>query len=57
MLKMNVLQSKVSGISVTSQETNEEVANDGISDYTKISENQLNITFDIDIPYDILIQR
>lgn len=54
MLKMNVLQSKVSGISVTSQETNEEVANDGISDYTKISENQLNITFEIDIPYDIL---
>jgi uncharacterized protein (TIGR02231 family) len=54
MLKMNVLQSKVSGISVTSQESNEEVAYDGISDYTKISENQLNITFEIDIPYDIL---
>lgn len=54
MLMSNVLQSKVSGISVTTQESNEEVANDGISDYTKISENQLNITFEIDIPYDIL---
>jgi uncharacterized protein (TIGR02231 family) len=54
MLKMNVLQGRVSGISVTSQEIHEEVAYDGISDYTKISENQLNITFEIDIPYDIL---
>lgn len=27
---------------------------EGISDYTSIVENQLNITFDIDIPYDIL---
>lgn len=27
---------------------------EGISDYTTIVENQLNITFDIDIPYDIL---
>ncbi|MDR3271990.1 MAG: DUF4139 domain-containing protein [Flavobacteriaceae bacterium] len=26
----------------------------GVSDYTIISDNQLNITFDIDIPYDIL---
>jgi len=54
MLMSNVLQSKVSGISVTTQESNEEVTYDGISDYTKISENQLNITFEIDIPYDIL---
>lgn len=27
---------------------------DGISDYTQINENQLNVSFDIDIPYDIL---
>lgn len=27
---------------------------EGVSDYTTIVENQLNVTFDIDIPYDIL---
>lgn len=27
---------------------------DGLSDYTEINENQLNVSFDIDIPYDIL---
>jgi uncharacterized protein (TIGR02231 family) len=27
---------------------------DGIDDYTSINENQLNVSFDIDIPYDIL---
>ncbi|MGL2962829.1 DUF4139 domain-containing protein [Flavobacterium sp. RSB2_4_14] len=26
----------------------------GMSDYTEVSENQLNVSFDIDIPYDIL---
>ncbi len=28
--------------------------NDGLDDYTSINENQLNVSFDIDIPYDIL---
>ena len=28
--------------------------NEGIDDYTEINENQLNVSFDIDIPYDIL---
>jgi hypothetical protein len=27
---------------------------DGLGDYTEINENQLNVSFDIDIPYDIL---
>ncbi len=29
-------------------------ANSTVSDYTSVSENQLNISFDIDVPYDIL---
>lgn len=37
------LKGKVAGIQVNS-----------ISDYTTINENQLNISFDIDVPYDIL---
>ncbi len=38
------LRGKVSGLQVTSS----------VSDYTMINENQLHISFDIDIPYDIL---
>jgi len=30
------------------------VTKSGLSDYTSVSENQLNISFDIDVPYDIL---
>ena len=32
----------------------DELKGDGVSDYTEINENQLNVSFDIDIPYDIL---
>lgn len=50
----NVIQSlsgKVSGLQI---ESDKEMAASSISDYTTIAENQLNISFDIDIPYDIL---
>jgi uncharacterized protein (TIGR02231 family) len=50
--KQNVIQSlsgKVSGLTI--QEKDEEST---ISAYTTINENQLNVSFDIDIPYDIL---
>ena len=42
-----VITGSVSGIK-------KEKARSSISDYTSISENQLNVSFDIDIPYDIL---
>ena len=48
----NRLQSKVSGIQV--QEDDEMRKDKSISNYTTIQENQLNISFEIDIPYDIL---
>lgn len=34
--------------------TKQSVAESSISDYTIVNENQLNVSFDIDIPYDIL---
>ena len=47
---VNSLQGKVSGISVQADEMEES----SISNYTTVFENQLNVSFDIDIPYDIL---
>ncbi|KOS07271.1 hypothetical protein AM493_15420 [Flavobacterium akiainvivens] len=59
---MNTLQGKVAGVNVEAAEELEEVVvagygirdKQGIDDFTSISENQLAVTFDIDIPYDIL---
>ncbi|NHN27154.1 DUF4139 domain-containing protein [Flavobacterium jejuense] len=51
-LALNSIQSKVSGI--RSDAPVMELQESSISNYTTISENQLNVTFDIDIPYDIL---
>lgn len=48
--KMNTIQGKVSGIKVSADELEES----SVSNYTSINENQLNVSFDIDIPYDIL---
>jgi uncharacterized protein (TIGR02231 family) len=47
----NQLQGRVPGIAVESDVKMEESS---ISNYTNIVENQLNVSFDIDIPYDIL---
>lgn len=53
----NALQGRVAGVQI---ETNGYiaqpimVAESSVSNYTTVSENQLNISFDIDIPYDIL---
>jgi len=48
----NQLQGKASGISVGLDYRMGDVSS--VSNYTTVSENQLNISFDIDIPYDIL---
>jgi hypothetical protein len=48
--KMNTIQGKVSGLEVSADKMEES----SISNYTTVNENQLNISFDIDIPYDIL---
>lgn len=46
-------KSRVAGVAV--QNDNVAIRGDSsVSDYTTVSENQLNISFDIDIPYDIL---
>lgn len=50
----NQLQGKVAGLQVESESIRDERKDNGISDYTTITENQLNISFEIDIPYDIL---
>jgi uncharacterized protein (TIGR02231 family) len=49
---VNQLQGQVSGIQI--EETDDRRKDKSISNYTTIQENQLNISFDIDIPYDIL---
>ena len=48
----NSLQGQVAG--VTYKKDKAELDESSISNYTTINENQLNISFDIDIPYDIL---
>ncbi|WP_395046424.1 DUF4139 domain-containing protein [Flavobacterium sp.] len=50
--KSNQIQSRASGIKVNEAEADMETAS--ISNHTTINENQLNVSFDIDIPYDIL---
>ncbi|KIX21133.1 membrane protein [Flavobacterium sp. 316] len=47
---MNVIQSMDKKYKAEAEELKEST----VSDYTTISENQLNISFDIDVPYDIL---
>lgn len=47
---MNTIQSKASGMKVSADELQES----SVSNFTSINENQLNVSFDIDIPYDIL---
>ena len=48
---MNQLQGRAAGVTVQSDAMMETAS---VSNYTTVSENQLNISFDIDIPYDIL---
>jgi uncharacterized protein (TIGR02231 family) len=51
------LQGVAGGVQVANEEMIEQpimMAESSVSDYTTVSENQLNISFDIDIPYDIL---
>lgn len=52
----NQLQGRAAGVNIKKAEADIEAttAPSTISAYTSIQENQLNITFDIDIPYDIL---
>ncbi|RUT69703.1 mucoidy inhibitor MuiA family protein [Flavobacterium cupreum] len=59
--KMNQLQGRVAGVAVESEELQKVVVTaspimkkSSVSDYTTVAENQLNVSFDIDIPYDIL---
>lgn len=48
--KMNQLQSRKVELAEVAVQP---ISDEGISDYTQIQENQLSISFDIDIPYDI----
>ncbi|MGC4040693.1 MAG: DUF4139 domain-containing protein [Flavobacterium sp.] len=50
--KVNVIQSTIAMRGFKEEESKEDVSS--LSNYTSINENQLNISFDIDIPYDIL---
>jgi uncharacterized protein (TIGR02231 family) len=60
--KMNQLQGRVAaGVAVEEKELQEVVISaapimkkSSVSDFTTVEENQLNVSFDIDIPYDIL---
>lgn len=48
----NSLSAKVAGVQLE-EIADKEMAYGSVSDYTTINENQLNVSFDIDIPYDI----
>ena len=58
---INILQGRVAGVNskykyadTTAIAGFDEISDSDISNYTDINENQLNVSFDIDIPYDIL---
>ncbi|WP_428223709.1 mucoidy inhibitor MuiA family protein [Flavobacterium sp.] len=51
---MNQLQSRAAGVQVQNDALKEEMSTSSLSGYVDIVESQLNISFDIDIPYDIL---
>lgn len=51
--KLNSIQGQVAGMEISTGR-GEPTADMSISDYTTITESQLNISFDIDVPYDIL---
>lgn len=55
---LNTIQSKVSGVQVNGYVATEQddkyKEESSVSNYTTINENQLNVSFEIDIPYDIL---
>jgi uncharacterized protein (TIGR02231 family) len=54
----NQLQGRVAGVQIAENKDagfiSPVLAESSVSNYTTVSENQLNISFDIDIPYDIL---
>lgn len=53
----NQLQGRVAGVQIANEEMDAQPimqSESSISNYTTVSENQLNVSFDIDIPYDIL---
>lgn len=51
----NNLQGKVAGVQLRAAKTvSDDMETASISNYTTVNENQLNVSFDIDIPYDIL---
>ena len=50
--KSNQIQGRAAG--TKNEEAETAMADSSVSNYTTINENQLNISFDIDIPYDIL---
>lgn len=54
-LMLNSIQTASMGIRIK-KDSSESIKqeNSSISDYTSVNENQLNVSFDIDIPYDIL---
>jgi uncharacterized protein (TIGR02231 family) len=57
--KRNQLQSRAAGVQIEDSKLSEVVVTapmvkKSISQYTTVAENQLNVSFDIDIPYDIL---
>lgn len=51
---IQTLQGQVPGLNIQTGEGQPGVGQSTMDDYTQISESQLNITFDIDIPYTIL---
>jgi uncharacterized protein (TIGR02231 family) len=51
------LQGRAAGVQIANEEMTAQpimLAESSVSNYTTVSENQLNVSFDIDIPYDIL---
>jgi uncharacterized protein (TIGR02231 family) len=53
----NQLQGRAAGVQIANEEMDAQPimqSESSISKYTTVSENQLNVSFDIDIPYDIL---
>jgi uncharacterized protein (TIGR02231 family) len=48
----NIVQGKVAGVDVTADD-NEDKPSEGLDNYLTVSDNTLDVTFDVDVPYDV----
>jgi uncharacterized protein (TIGR02231 family) len=49
----NVVQGRTSGVEISTEDNEDKPSADGLNNYLTVSDNTLDVTFDVDIPYDV----